>query len=72
VTTDKALLAAFCSAQAWSLKISSILLSTSLAQRGSVGNFNLNMNAFLEGQKYPFLPYFPKVFCLLMQNMLNL
>src|SRR5690606_6777484 len=38
-----ALVAAFCSHQAWSVKISSKLLSAMFAQRGSVNNFSPNI-----------------------------
>src|SRR5690554_7528489 len=44
-----ALVAAFCSHQAWSVKISSRLLSAMFAQRGSVNNFSpniINLNVF--------------------------
>ncbi|CDN78022.1 exported hypothetical protein [Elizabethkingia anophelis] len=39
-----ALVAAFCSHHAWSVNISPRLPSAMFAQRGSVGNFSLNMN----------------------------
>ena len=38
--------AAFCSHQAWSERISSILVSTILTHLGSVGNFNLKTDIY--------------------------
>src|SRR3569833_2280384 len=56
-----ALLAAFCSQNAWSVSISSILLSTTFfTQSGSVGNCNFRIVLSLTVQKYFFVSLKPK------------